>query len=82
MHPAPCCSYVDSVLGLVELRGLRNSLVGVGAGGGDDAGLSLEQVPSGCWGFLGAGAFWVPPGGLQQQAYGLEPWRSSACSPA
>lgn len=40
------CSYVDSVLELVELQGMRNSIVGagVGAGGGADAGLSLEQV--------------------------------------
>jgi hypothetical protein len=35
---------VDSVLELVELQGLRHSLVGVGVGGGEDAGLSLEQV--------------------------------------
>ncbi len=43
--PLPC-SYVDSVLELVELQGLRNSIVGAGAGsgGGTDAGLSLEQV--------------------------------------
>lgn len=40
---SPCRSYVDSVLDLVELHGLRNSLVGVGVGGGRDAGLSLEQ---------------------------------------
>ena len=38
------CSYVDSMLALVELDGLRNSLVGVGSGGGADAGLSSEQV--------------------------------------
>jgi hypothetical protein len=35
------------VLELVELQGLRHSLVGVGVGGGEDAGLSLEQVSGG-----------------------------------
>ncbi|PSC75525.1 pleiotropic drug resistance 5-like isoform A [Micractinium conductrix] len=38
---ADVASYVDSVLELVELQPQRHSLVG--AGGGDDAGLSLEQ---------------------------------------
>ena len=41
------CPYVDSVLELVELQGLRHSLVGVGVGGGEDAGLSLERVSGG-----------------------------------
>lgn len=39
--------YADTVLDLVELTPQRNALVGVGAGGGADAGLSLEQVRRG-----------------------------------
>ena len=51
-RPCPACwrarcrrrrSHVEDVLGLVELDGLRHSLVGVGVGGGADSGLSLEQ---------------------------------------
>lgn len=44
------------MLELVELQGLRNSLVGVGAGGGEDAGLSLEQASCG---FIPGGWCWV-----------------------
>ena len=41
--PAAAAAYVDCMLGLVELQGLAGALVGVGSGGGADAGLSLEQ---------------------------------------
>ena len=77
---AEAAAYADTVLDLVELTPQRNALVGVGAGGGADAGLSLEQVR---WGLRWQEG-WAWEGGLPGGAgreWGLEQNHRRATAP-